>query len=93
MGHTLTKDGLKPDASKVKAGEEMPPPTDEKGVQRLLGMTNYLQRYAPKLAEVTNPLVRADEERERLHLGRICSWPSTGGDKKNVGNGTSSEIF
>ena len=56
MGHTLTKDGLKPDASKVKAVEEMPPPTDKKGVQRLLGMTNYLQRYAPKLAEVTNPL-------------------------------------
>ena len=56
MGHTLTKDGLKQDASKVKAVEEMPPPSDKKGVQRLLGMTNYLQRYAPKLAEVTNPL-------------------------------------
>ncbi len=56
MGHTLTTDGLKPDASKVKAVDEMPPPTDKKGVQRLLGMTNYLQRYAPKLAEVTNPL-------------------------------------
>ena len=56
MGHTLTKDGLKPDASKVKAVEEMPPLIDKKGVQHLLEMTNYLQKYAPKLAEVTNPL-------------------------------------
>ncbi len=32
MGHTLTKYNLKPDARKVKAVKEMPPPTDKKGV-------------------------------------------------------------
>ena len=56
MGHTLTEEGLKPDACKVKAVQEKPPPKDKRAVQRLLGMTNYLQRFAPKLSEVTNPL-------------------------------------
>ena len=62
MGHKLTEEGLKPDASKVKAVQEMPPPKDKRIVQRLLGMTNYLQRFAPKLSEVTNPLRKLTKE-------------------------------
>ena len=56
MGHVLSSDGLKPDPEKVRAICEMPAPTDKQGVQRLLGMTNYLQKFAPQLSEVTTPL-------------------------------------
>ena len=34
----------------------MPEPTDKKGLQRLLGLTNYKAKFSPKLSEVTTPL-------------------------------------
>ena len=56
MGHVLSSDGLQPDPDKVKAIREMPTPTDKQSIQRLLGMTNYLQKFAPRLSEITTPL-------------------------------------
>ena len=56
MGHVLSADGLQPDPEKVKAIREMPTPTDKQSIQRLLGMTNYLQKFAPRLSEITTPL-------------------------------------
>ena len=44
MGHWLSAEGLRPDPQKVAAVDDMPAPTDVKGVQRLLGMVNYLAR-------------------------------------------------
>lgn len=34
----------------------MPPPTDKQGVQRILGMVNYVQRFAPNLTDLAKPL-------------------------------------
>ena len=56
IGHVLTGDGLKPDASKLEAILEMPAPEDKHGVQRLLGMVNYVAKFAPFVSEVTAPL-------------------------------------
>ena len=56
MGHMLSADGLQPDPEKVKAIREMPTPTDKQSIQRLLGMTNYVQKFAPRLSEITTPL-------------------------------------
>ena len=43
VGHILSSVGLKPDPEKVRAINEMPPPTDKEGVLRILGTINYLQ--------------------------------------------------
>ena len=56
IGHVITPEGVKPDPEKIKAITEMPPPTDKKGVQRLLGMITYLGRYISNLSEMTHPL-------------------------------------
>lgn len=48
----------------------MPTPEDKEGVQRLLGMTNFLQRFAPQLSEITSPLRDlAFESRYSLRMG------------------------
>ena len=47
---------LQPDPEKVKAITEMPALTDKQSIQRLLGMTNHLQKFALRLSEITTPL-------------------------------------
>ncbi|KAL8608308.1 hypothetical protein ACOMHN_042175 [Nucella lapillus] len=56
FGHMISADGLKPDPSKVKAVREMPPPANEKELQTMLGMINYLAKFAPQLSEITKPM-------------------------------------
>ena len=56
MGDVLSTDGLQPDPEKVKAITEMPALTDKQSIQRLLGMTNHLQKSALRLSEITTPL-------------------------------------
>ena len=68
MGHRITAEGLKIDPEKTRAIRDMPAPTDKQGVQRLLGMVNYVQKFAPKLAEITTPL------RELIKKGNAFIW-------------------
>ena len=56
MGHVITNQGLKPDPDKVQAVDEMPRPTCKKELATLLGFVNYLSKFLPRLAEVTQPL-------------------------------------
>ena len=65
LGHLISKEGLQVDKTKVLAIENIPSPTDKKSVQRLLGMTNFVQQFSPKLSEITEPLrqlIRKDTE-------------------------------
>ncbi|UYV76630.1 K02A2.6-like [Cordylochernes scorpioides] len=56
LGHYIDEYGIKADEKKVKAIAEMKPPTDVHGVQRFMGMVNFLGRFVPNLAEITKPL-------------------------------------
>ena len=70
MGHLLSSKGITAHTERIKAIVEMPPPKDVKGVQRFLGMCNYLSRYTPNLADVVKPLI--------TRAGRLrvikCRW-------------------
>ena len=56
MGHVITSDRLQAVPDKIQTILNMPIPTDKEGVQRLLGMTSYVQRFAPGLTDTTKPL-------------------------------------
>ena len=65
MGHIISSEGLRADPNKLNAINEMPPPTDKEGVQRVLGMKNHVQKFAPNLADLAKPLrelVKKDNE-------------------------------
>lgn len=49
-GHVLTDKGLQADNSKISAIRNFPTPSNRKGVQRFIGMVNYLSRYIPSLS-------------------------------------------
>ena len=55
-GHNFTKDGVKPDESKIKAIQDMPTPSSKKEIERLLGTVNYLAKFVPNLATITAPI-------------------------------------
>ncbi|XP_048577104.1 uncharacterized protein K02A2.6-like [Nematostella vectensis] len=56
IGHIATDKGLKVDPAKVRAIVDMPSPTDKLGVQRLLGLAQYLAKFLPQLSDITKPL-------------------------------------
>ena len=56
IGHVATDKGLCVDPAKVRAIAEMPQPEDVAGVQRLLGMAQYLAKFLPHLSDITKPL-------------------------------------
>ena len=65
MGHVISSEGLGVDPDKLKITIEKPTPSDKHGVQRILGMVNYVQKFAPNLADVAKPLrdlVKKDNE-------------------------------
>lgn len=49
IGHLISREGLKPDPTKVEAAVFMPKPTDVASVQRYIGYT-YLSRFLSKLS-------------------------------------------
>jgi len=52
----ISEEGLKPDPAKLQGVKEMPTPTSKQDVKRLLGMVNYLQKFAPNLSAATAPI-------------------------------------
>ena len=70
MGHLLSSNGITPHPDRGKAIKDMTPPQDVKGVQRFLGMCNYLSRFTPNLAEIVKPLT------ELTHMNAVWSWSS-----------------
>ena len=65
MGHIISSVGIGADPNKLKAINEMPPPTDKEGVHRALGMLTFVQKFAPNLADLAKPLrelVKKDNE-------------------------------
>ena len=56
MGHVVSADGLRADPTKVIAVKEMSRLADNQAVRRVLGMTNYVRKFAPNLADFTKPL-------------------------------------
>ena len=56
LGHKLTSNGVEPDEEKIRSIIGLPVPEDKKGIQRLLGLVNYVGKFIPNLSEITAPL-------------------------------------
>ncbi|KAL7880974.1 hypothetical protein SRHO_G00032280 [Serrasalmus rhombeus] len=62
LGHILSKDGLKPDPSKIEAIRKMPTPECKKDVERFLGMVTFLAKFIPNMSQYTEPLCELNRD-------------------------------
>ena len=53
FGLILLRQGVSPDPAKIEALRKLPEPRDEKLLQSFLGMVNYLSRFDPNIANLT----------------------------------------
>ena len=70
MGHLLSSTGVTHHPDRVQAIKDTTPLHDVKGIQRFLGMCNYLSGCFPNLAEIVKPLT------ELTHGNAVWSWSS-----------------
>ncbi|XP_032241511.2 uncharacterized protein K02A2.6-like [Nematostella vectensis] len=84
MGHVVSTDGLKPDPDKLQGIEEMPTPTNKQDIKRLLGMANYLQKFAPNLSEAAAPMREVLREENQFHWDEQVQGQSFKNVKKIV---------
>ena len=68
IGHIATQQGLCVDPAKVQAIKDMPLPKNVAGVQRLLGLTQYLSKFLPHLSDITKPM------RELTQKDTVWAW-------------------
>ena len=55
-GHVISFDGMKPDNKKVEAIAKMAKAANKTEQKTILGMANYLAKFAPQLSDVTAPM-------------------------------------
>ncbi len=56
LGHTISKHGIEPDESKIKAVRDMPSPKDLTGVKQALGFLQFYRKFVASFAEIASPL-------------------------------------
>ena len=69
LGHVVSAEGTTTDPEKVKAIQDMAPPTDVRGVRAFLGMTGYYRQYMPEYARIARPLTELTKKHARFHWG------------------------
>ena len=68
FGHVLSADGIKPDPKKATANKDMKPPENRYELDTVLGMVNYLSKFAPNLVEITSPMRQLHSKRSNFCL-------------------------
>ena len=72
FGHTWSDKGLSPDPKKIEAVKRMEMPQDMETMRSFLGLVNYLNRFSPHLAELSNPLREICRQKMEFKLTRAC---------------------
>jgi hypothetical protein len=68
LGHTISKDGISVDPSKVQEVMDWKPPTSVHQIRSFLGLAGYYHRFIPDFSQIAKPMT------ELLKKGVKFSW-------------------
>lgn len=68
LGFLFSKEGMRPDSSRITAIQELGTPKNKKELQQILGTINYLRQFVPNLSEISSPF------RELLKNNVVWQW-------------------
>jgi hypothetical protein len=68
LGHTISKDGISVDPSKVQEVMDWKPPTSVHQIRSFLGLAGYYRRFIPDFFRIAKPMT------ELLKKGVKFSW-------------------
>ena len=70
LGHVVSDEGIKPVKDRIRAIQDMVPPTTVSELKSFLGMCNWFQKFVPRLAEkavlLTNLLKKGESDEGKL---------------------------
>lgn len=66
LGHTLTKDGLKPNDDKIKVVMDYPIPQTQTEIKRFLGFIGYYRRFVKDFSKICQPLTACLKKGKRV---------------------------
>ena len=72
LGHTVSRDGVTPDPSKIEKVSTWPTPASTREVQRFLGFASYYRRFIKNFAQRAKPLHRLTERGATFRWSDEC---------------------
>ena len=71
FGHIFGNNGVSADPEKVKTIQNSQPPTSVSEVRLFLGMIQYVARFIPVYANITEPLRRLKKKKKQNGNGKL----------------------
>ena len=62
LGHLLTTNGIKPQNEEVMVISEMKPPTNQTGVEEILGIAEYYRKFISRFADAVRPMTKVNRK-------------------------------
>ena len=56
LGHKVSEHGIEVDRAKIEVIEQLPPPTNVKGIRSFLGHAGFYRRFIKDFSEIAGPL-------------------------------------
>jgi hypothetical protein len=56
LGHKISEKGIEVDKLKIEVIEQLPPPTNVKGIRSFLGHAGFYRRFIQKISQIARPL-------------------------------------
>ena len=72
VGLTISQDGIKINAERVKAVKELPPPRSLKEAQQVMGFLSYNRKFVRNFAELAKPIYNLIDKKKKFSWTRTC---------------------
>ncbi|CAB1106859.1 unnamed protein product [Ectocarpus sp. CCAP 1310/34] len=74
LGHIISAKGISVGKDRIKAVQNLPTPRCLKDLRSVLGVVNFVRRFIPDYAEITNPLVELTRKEYATKSRFVKAW-------------------